>query len=803
MSINSNYTLFHSVTRLNQSSYEVCFEAPPHIVSDGLWGGKGNGRTPMKSFFPLFELQTLIIFVLTQMCSYLLKPLKLPQFIVQMIAGLIIGVSFEIKSLETYINILFPYGTHDTISAISSIGFVLFVFINGVQMDFSMITRTGNKAWTISIVGLVIPLALGVIPLILYPERIESIEKANGHGIFVALITHSMSSFAVIASLLSELQIQNSEIGRLALSSALVGDILRTTITTNIVVVMGNPNMKIISRNLLSLFALVIFIPLICRPIMFWIIKHTPEGRPVKDGYIYVIISMVFALGVLSVKIDQEFVLGAFILGLSVPEGPPLGSALVKKLQFFGITLFLPIFVTTSVLKADLTMDFSSYIMVSTGMVVLVTHLVKITACFITALCCMMPVTDALCLSLILNTKGVVEIGTYNALFDNDIIDEQAYAVMIISVMFIASIVHWSVKLLYDPSRKYAGYQKRNIMGLKRNSDLRILITLQKHNHISAAIDFLDLCSPTHESPITVEVLHVIELVGRALPVFIPHCLQRQDSGSASHKSYSDDVILAFDIYKHDNENAVSINTYTAISPANLMFEDVCNLALDKVASIIILPFHIRWSSDGVVESDDKKVLRALNQKVLEIAPCSVGILVTRANSISKTTPITSVTSEFSTIRLAVIYLGGNNDDDEILCLVKRAMKNQRINLVVYHLVAKDCIAELVDLMVVGHDLLQEVKRAENVKYQEIFTKDGSQTACFLREIVNEHDYFIVGRRHGIRSPQTDGLSEWSEFPELGAIGDFLASPDLNSCASVMVVQQQLLRKKELKEWIL
>lgn len=42
-----------------------------------------------------------------------------------------------------------------------------------------------------------------------------------------------------------------------------------------------------------------------------------------------------------SVKIDQEFILGAFVLGLFVREGPPLTSVLVKKLQFFGPTLFL------------------------------------------------------------------------------------------------------------------------------------------------------------------------------------------------------------------------------------------------------------------------------------------------------------------------------------------------------------------------------------------------------------------------------------------------------------------------------
>ncbi|AET00111.1 putative cation/H+ exchanger [Medicago truncatula] len=801
MSINSNYTLFNEIKRLNGPIYKVCFEAPPHIVSDGLWGGHDNGRRPMKSFLTLFELQLIIIFALTQICSFLLKPLRLPQFLPQMIAGLILGVSFELKPMDTYMDKLFPYGTHDVISSISSLGMMFFVFINGVQMDFSLITRTGKKAWIISIIGFSVPLCVLFIPLLTLPGKVEAIQKIDGgNGILVAMLTHSLSTFGTIASLLSELQIQNSELGRLSLSSALVCDILTAIIQSNIVVLVTSPDSTTLLRNLFLLYILIVLIPLVCRPIMFWIIKRTPEGRPVKDSYLYVIISMVFVFGILSVKINQEFAIGAFILGLSVPEGPPLGSALVKKLQFFCTTFFLPIFVTTCVLKADFSMDVSSSVMVYTGLAVLVTHLVKMTACFITALCCKMPVTDALCISLILNTKGVIEVGIYSSAFDDQIINRKTFGMMMISIMIIATIVHWSVKLLYDPSRKYAGYQKRNMMGLKRNSELRILVTLQKQNHISAATNFLDLCCPTQEKPITVDVLHVIELVGRALPLFIHHRLQRQASGSTSSKSYSDNVILAFDIYEHDNQNAVSINTYTAISPPNLMFEDVCNLALDKVATIIILPFHIRWSSDGEVESDDKKVLRALNRRVLEIAPCSVGILVTRANSMQKPT---SIKSEYSTTRLAIIYLGGNDDDEEVLCLAKRAMNNPKINLVVYRLIAKENIEELEEFMVIGDEMLEEFKHAENVRYQEVFTKNGSQTASFLREIVNEHDFFIVGRRHETQSPQTDGLAEWSEFPELGAIGDFLASPDLNSSASVLVVQQQLSRTNDLKGWIL
>ena len=337
-------------------------------------------------------------------------------------AGLILGFSFELKTLDTYMGRLFPYGTHDVISTISSLGMVLFVFINGVQMDFSLITRTGKRAWIISIIGLFVPLCVGFIPLLTLPGRIEAIKKIHGDGIAVTVLSHSLSQFATIASLLSELQIQNSELGRLSLSSALVSDILTTVMSTNIVALKTSPNSTALLRNISLLFIFFVLIPSVCRPIMFWIIKRTPEGRPVKDSYIYVIVAMVFVLGIFSVKINQEFVLGAFILGLSVPEGDPLGSALVKKLQFFGTTFFLPIFVTTCVLKADFSMDLTSYIMVSNGLVVLAIHMVKMTACFITALCCKMPVTDALCISLILNTKGVVEVGVYNSAFDDQVL---------------------------------------------------------------------------------------------------------------------------------------------------------------------------------------------------------------------------------------------------------------------------------------------------------------------------------------------------------------------------------------------
>ncbi|KAG5155081.1 hypothetical protein JHK82_013050 [Glycine max] len=727
MNLSANETLFLSVDKIKFFTYNVCTVAPPNIVSDGLWGGQLNGRTPFKSSLPLFELQVLVIFAITQICQFLLQSFDFPQFIPQMIVGLILGPAVQVEMLDKYKRKLFPFPSQDTLATISSIGYALFIFTSGVQMDLSMITRTGHRAWAIAIIGLAVPILI-CIPTIISIERLSLPVEYQIFNATAIVLPETVISFAVVASLLNELKILNSELGRLALSSVLVSDILSKTIICVASIFMDANENQNIFVLLVSLIAFGIFVPLFFRPAMFWIIKRTAEGRPVNDGYVYAVITMVFALGWVAVQIHQEFILGAFMLGLAVPEGPPLGSALVKKLHFFGNCFFLPIFVTCSMMKADFSKHFSSKVVMITAFSSLFIHLVKVIACTIPALFCKIPFKDALTLGLILNVKGIINGPTYG--------------VMMINIMVIASIVKWSVKLLYDPSRKYAGYQKRNIASLKPDSELRVVACLHKTHHVSVVKDFLDLCCPTTEDPITVDALHLIELVGRASPIFISHRIQRTIS-SSGHKSYSDDVILAFDLYEHDNMGAVTAHVYTAISPPSLMHEDVCHLALDKVASIIILPFHLRWSGDGAIESDDKN-MRALNY------------------------------------------------DREALCLAKRATRNPRVNLVVYHLAPKEHTPDMEYIR--DNEALKHVKKPHlgNVSYQKVIVNGGPETSLLLRQIVNEHHFFIVGRTHELNSPQTVGLTTWIEFSELGVIGDLLASSDFESRPCVLVVQQQV-----------
>jgi hypothetical protein len=362
---------------------------------------------------------------------------------------------------------------------------------------------------------------------------------------------------------------------------------------------------------------------------------------------------------------------------------------------------------------------------------------------------------------------------------------DESYALSSLSILLTAFFVPLLVKYMYHPSRKYAGYQKRDIMHCRRNVELRVLACIHRQDDIAAVIKLLEVACPSSERPLAVYVLHLIELIGRASPIFISHQMQKKTVSNNS--SYSENIILAFNLFKRDNEGVVSVNVFTSISPPKFMHEDICILGLDKLTSFIVLPFHRKWSIGGSIESEDNTV-RTLNCSVLELAPCSVGILVDRGH-LGR-----SMVSSESSYSVAMIFLGGN-DDREALTFAKRMANDSNITLTVVQFVATGGDVDSRWDKLLDNEILKDVKLNnvgdEYVIFLEEMVKDGPQTALIVRSMVDEYDLIIVGRRHKVESPQTSGLAEWSEFPELGIIGDLLASSDLNSKTSVLVMQQQ------------
>ncbi|MBA0609822.1 hypothetical protein Godav_010757 [Gossypium davidsonii] len=399
-----------------------------------------------------------------------------------------------------------------------------------------------------------------------------------------------------------------------------------------------------------------------------------------------------------------------------------------------------------------------------------------------------MPFRDALAFGLIMSSKGIVQLSHICTFRDNKIISQKVFTAMIFCVLANATIVPLLVRFLYDPnSRKYRSYETRNLMHLKLDAELRVLACVHTPDNVPAMIYLLDLSCPTKESPNVVYVLHLIELRGRNSPVFIAH--HNQETSIAA-SSFFENIIPFFE-YEGDNWDSVTVKAFTTITPLKLMHDDICTMALDKQTSFIILPFHRKWSIDGALEEENNAV-KNLNCNMLDQAPCSIGILIDRGRIQKLMKPSSS--SSFS---IGMLFLGGN-DDREALTLAKRMARDPRVKLTVIHLAYQDCKSVVYWDTMLDIEMLKDVKQNNGVlgngcdiKYVEEVSNCGAQTIKLIRSIANGYDLMIVGRRYGVESILLTGLSEWSEFPDLGVVGDLFASMDLDSRVSVLVVQQQ------------
>ncbi|MBA0577961.1 cation/H(+) antiporter 4 [Gossypium raimondii] len=774
-------------------SEEVCLKFPPKVISPGLAAllvQKDKLGKLMDYSGPRLHFQMVVIFVLTQIIHSLLKLLGLPLFISQLLAGILMSplIFSDEHSLVTI--------SEDSVAVLGSVGalgFMFFMFLSGVKMDLRLTWKSGKLAIAIGL----FPVLVSLIFWLMTVKTLHPGGNVFSNKIFHLAVTYSGTSFPVIHSLLSELKILNSELGRLGLSAALIGDMLTLVLTMFSIWV--NTGIQKGSKDVLfdvgMAMLYVCILVFVLRPGMKWMVKRTPEAGQIKDTCFYIIILAFMISPRFTALFRVYFLYGPFIFGLAVPEGPPLGSALVEKLDPVVSGLFMPIFATTCGMRFDLSyFKYSTKYAYHQAVGAVVTLIIKFGVSLLLTLLCKMPTRDSFALAFIMISKGIVEIGSYSIMNDSRIISEDIFAHLTIVIIIVASVVPIAVKKLYDPSKKYLCFQKRTIMNSRFNQELRMIGCVHVPGNVNSIINLLNASCPTRECPIALDVLHLVKLSGQATPLFIAHHNQQKAS---SNNSYSDNVVVAFKQFERDNLGAVSVNFFTAVSPSNLMYEDTCNLAMDRLTSFIILPFHRRWYSDGSIESEDQ-TLRSLNFDILERAPCSVGILVEgRRNIKGSNSKDTLSPSNSSSYAIAVIFLGGE-DDREALALAKRFSQDESVSLTVIHLKAVGSLEFFLaeDERMLDKEMLKDIKESVPLTYIKEHVKDGPETSTFLRSIVKDYQLIIVGRRYRSEDAITLGLEEWCEFREIGIIGDLLSSSDFFGNFSLLIVQQQRKRNR-------
>jgi hypothetical protein len=368
------------------------------------------------------------------------------------------------------------------------------------------------------------------------------------------------------------------------------------------------------------------------------------------------------------------------------------------------------------------------------------------------------------------------------------VLTDEGFSLSVISVVMVTAIITPLIRILHDPSRQFIAIKRSTIQHSKREADLRILVCIHNQDNVSTIVNLLEVSSASEESKIAVVALILVELVGSNAPVLVAH---QSHSVLPTSTSPTSRIINALRQYENQNEGFVTVEPFTSISPFETMHNDICRVTVDKRATIVILPFHKQWAIDGSIGSVNRAI-QAMNITVLESAPCSVGILIDRGILSGSTSLLTGR----PLYHVAVIYIGGA-DDAESLAYGARMASDESVDLTVVQFLFFG--AENTKDRKRDSDLIDEYRQAnagnERFVIVEEVVRDGPDLASSIKEMVDCFDLILVGMHHPASSLLT-GLGVWSECPEIGVIGDMLASPDIGSTASALVVQQQRLGGK-------
>ncbi|KAI4982022.1 hypothetical protein ZWY2020_022514 [Hordeum vulgare] len=779
-----------------------CFY-PSKITMSGIW----TGDNPLDFSLPLILFQMLLITFTTRGATLLLSPLGLPRYISEILGGFVLGPSV-LGRLPHFTDIVFPARSIFILDSMALLGLVYYTFTIGVEIEVPTITRAGFRSFWFAGASALLPFLIGAATGYIALSTDDARQNADflnslSFPIFLGS-TFASTAFSVLARNIAELKLAGTDVGQITLSTALINDTLAWTGLTVATALLYAEGGGLLPSVWTLLSGLVIFgvSVLLVRPALLRLAQRaTTEGEVVgEDRECAVLVGVMVAALVADAGAHTSSLGPSDWARRAQPNGP-VGVELVEKVEDYVGTL-LPLFFAMSGLRTDTSKVTSMEAAVLLMSAAMGASVLKVVACIGVAVGFGMPLHDGTSIGLLLNTKGIIELVILNIARNKKIMSDQSFTVLVFMSALITALVSPLLTMVVKPARRLVFYKRRTVAWPQPDAEIRVLACVHMPRDAPAAITLVDVLSPSRRSPVAVHALHLIEFAGRASALLLINASAPASSSSDVSDQGRSHVEMQFKHIAHafmayvDNHAAggVMARTMAAVSPYASMHEDITAAAEDQHSALIVLPFHKHRSVDGGMEVSHPAI-QSLNASVQSCSPCTVAILVDRGFGSGVTVP-----GGAGGCRVAALFFGGR-DDREVVALATRMARNPAVDLTVMRFVQKGRAGSMTSS---EFDALKERKaddgcmrefldRANSggagVEYCERGVFNANEMVAEIRNVeAAGKDLFLVSKTPGA-SALTAGMSDWSECPELGPIGDLLVSKDFQTKASVLVVQ--------------
>jgi K+:H+ antiporter len=356
----------------------------------------------------LLQLGTLLLAATA--LGRLAQRLGLPAVTGELTAGVVLGPSVLGHGWAGPVAWIFPAHPDQAhlLDAVSQLGVILLAGVAGLHMDVRMVLRRSRAVASVSLGGLVVPLALGVAAGYAVPAGLSGGGDRATFAVFLG-VSMCVSAVPVIAKMLTDMNLLHRDAGQLTLAAATIEDALAWFLLSVVSAMAAHALGAGAGMSLLGAAGFLAAAVLAGRPMVHTLLRlaaRAAEHGPLNATAAAIILLCAAAASALGL----EAVFGALLAGIFIGSCPATDPARLSPLRTVVLAVLAPIFLASAGLRVDVAAVARPAVAVAGAVILLLAVVGKFAGAYAGARLGGLSHWEGMALGAGLNARGVVEI---------------------------------------------------------------------------------------------------------------------------------------------------------------------------------------------------------------------------------------------------------------------------------------------------------------------------------------------------------------------------------------------------------
>ena len=409
---------------------------------DALAIGSGARAAALRSVsVPLPTLSLLlaqlgVILLVCRVAGAAVRRIGQPAVVGEMLAGILLGPSLLGWIAPEWSAALFPAASLGFLSALAQVGLVLFMFLVGLELDWSSLRDRAHAAVITSHASIGVPMLLGVLlATTLFPAFAPQGVRFAPFALFLGAAM-SVTAFPVLARIIKERSLQGTRLGSMAIACAAVDDVTAWLLLAGVAVIARAEGATTpLWISLAGTAAYVLVMSTIVKRMLERLGAHVRRTGTVSADVLGALVLLVLASAFTTELLGIHALFGAFLVGALAPRDLSLVTAVRVRLEDVMVVVLLPIFFAFTGLRMQVGLLGSGEAIGLTLLVISVAVLGKFGGSALAARAAGVPIRESLALGALMNTRGLMELVILNVGLDVGVITPTIYTMMVIMAL--------------------------------------------------------------------------------------------------------------------------------------------------------------------------------------------------------------------------------------------------------------------------------------------------------------------------------------------------------------------------------